>query len=92
MAINVLTYKQMEGMLKADQNAYISVISVSAVRLDTFMSTDRLVMQLPMESIDAAKAAVATIAKDSLENPASVLPWGKALKFRRAKRKLLRHK
>ena len=75
MIVRTLTKKQLEAKLKSDPNAYVAVIEVTAVRVDTFLSTKRAGTQLPVASIDDAKFVLGMIAKGLLKSPAALLSW-----------------
>ena len=62
--LEVYTQEDLRLVLEAYPNAYVAVIKVEAVRLDTYLSGERSTTELPVVDIDRAKQAIAAAAMD----------------------------
>ena len=63
------TQREVEVLLNKEPDAYIAVLEVTAVRLDTFLSSSRLGTQLPLKCIDQGQAFVIDKALNGLTKP-----------------------
>lgn len=64
--LKTYTINELRIMLAKDPNAYISVIRVEAVRLDTYLASYRRGTELPLRCIDQGQASVENAARDAL--------------------------
>ena len=69
MKLKAFTEKELRALLSKEPNAYIAVMEVTAIRLDTFLSSSRLGTQLPLKCIDQGQAFVIDKALDGLTKP-----------------------
>ena len=67
--VKLYTQQELEVLLKMEPDAYIAVLEVSAVRLDTFLTSSRLGTQLPLKSIDHGQAHLIDKAREGLTKP-----------------------
>lgn len=62
--LEVYTQEDLKLILEACPNAYVAVIKVEAVRLDTYLNGERSATELPVVDIDRAKQVIAAAAMD----------------------------